>query len=209
MSVLKTIATTIFCFIAAAEKQPSEATQPKAARGTVAVAPLSAAEYADTEVSTNVCLVVTQELSAGDNRRFFDVSLSPMATPTNNVEIAFGVDTNEDGVLGCRERDFVLGWDCGAWFWRDRLAKVETRFGEGIAGGVARTLTWRVKVDGDHLPRSFAATEGRTTLVTGAATVAMFSPQWNMARVVARGGVVSNERISVKMSRNAMRVIIK
>ena len=55
----------------------------------------------------------------------------------------------------------------------------------------------------------FGATGGRATLATGAATATMFSPQWNMARVVARGGVVSNERISVKMSRNAMRVIIK
>ena len=199
MSVQKTIATTIFSCIAAAET----------ARGTVAVAPLPTAEYADTEVSTNVCLEVTQPLSESDNLRFFDVSLSLVATPTNNVEIAFGVDTDSDGVLGRRERDFVLGWDCGAWFWRDRRANVETRFGEGTAGGTERTLTWRVKVDGDHLPRSFVATEGRTTLVTGAATAAMFSPQWNMARVVARGGVVSNERISVKMSRNAMRVIIK
>ena len=177
--------------------------------GVVSGSSLPASEYADTEVSTNVCLVVTQELSAGDNRRFFDVSLSLVATPTNNVEIAFGVDADGDGVLGRRERDFVLGWDCGVWFWRDRRAKVETRFGEGIAGGAERTLMWRVKVDGDHLPRSFAATEGRATLATGAATAAMFSPQWNMARVVARGGVVSNERISVKMSRNAMRVIFK
>ena len=199
MSVQKTIATAIFCFIAAAET----------ARGTVAVAPLPAAEYADTEVSTNVCLDVTQVLSVGDNFRFFDVALELAATPTNNVEIAFGVDTYEDGMLGCRERDFVLGWDCGAWFWRDRRANVETRFGEGTSVGAERTLSWRVKVDGDHLPRSFVATEGRATLATGAATAAMFSPQWNMARVVARGGVVSNERISVKMSRNAMRVIFK
>ena len=197
--MLKTIATAIFCFIAAAE----------AAGGTVAVAPLPTAEYADTEVSTNVCLVVTQELSAGDNRRFFDISLSLMATPTNNVEIAFGVDIDEDGMLGCRERDFVLGWDRDGWFWRDRRANVETRFGEGIVGGAERTLSWRVKVDGDHLPRSFVATEGRTTLATGAATAAMFSPRWDIVRVVARGGVVPNERISVKMSRNAMRVIIK
>ena len=167
MSVQKTIATAIFCFIAAAET----------ARSTVAVAPLPAAEYADTEVLTNVCLVVTQELSAGDNRRCFDVSLSLVATPTNNVEIASGVDIDEDGVLGRRERDFVLGWDCGAWFWRDRRAKVETRFGEGIVGGAERTLSWRVKVDGDHLPRSFVATEGRVILATGAATAAMFSPQ--------------------------------
>ena len=89
------------------------------------------------------------------------------------------------------------------------MKAIMTRFGEESLSGVERTLAWRVKVDGDHLPRSFAATEGRATLATGAATATMFSPQWNMARVVARGGVVSNERISVKMSRNAMRVIIK
>ena len=112
MDMLKTIASAIFCFIAAAET----------ARGTVTVAPLPAAEYADTEVATNVCLEVTQPLSESDNLRFFDVSLSLVATPTNNVEIAFGVDADEDGILGCRERDFVLGWDCDAWFWRDRRA---------------------------------------------------------------------------------------
>ena len=170
---------------------------------------LPPSDFADTEASTNVCLDVTQVLSVGDNFRFFDVALELAATPTNNVEIAFGFDTDGDGVLGRCERDFVLGWDCGAWFWRDRRANVETRFGEGIVGGAERTLSWRVKVDGDHLPRNFVATEGRATLATGAATAAMFSPQWNMARVVARGGVESNERISVKMSRNAMRVIFK
>ena len=170
---------------------------------------LPAPEYADTEVSTNVCLEITELLAEGDNIRFFDVSLSLVATLTNNVEIAFGVDADEDGVLGCRERDFVLGWDCDGWFWRDRRANVGSRFGEGTEGGAERTLSWRVKVDGDHLPQSFSATDGRATLATGAATAAMFSPQWNMARVVARGGVESNERISVKMSRNAMRFIIK
>ena len=93
----------------------------------MAVAPLSAAEYADTEVATNVCLEVTQPLSESDNLRFFDISLSLVATPTNNVEIAFGVDTDGDGVLGRCERDFVLGWDCGAWFLRDRRAKTRSR----------------------------------------------------------------------------------
>ena len=165
MNVSKTLFFAIPCLVAAAS-----------VAATMNVAPLSAPEFADTEVSTNVCLVVTQELSAGDNRRFFDVSLSLVATLTNNVEIAFGVDIDEDGVLGCRERDFVLGWDCGVWFLRDRRANGETRFGEGTAVGTERTLTWRVKVDGAHLPRSFAATEGRATLATGAATVAMFSP---------------------------------
>ena len=198
MSVLKTLLSVIPCLIASALGAAS-----------LAVAPLPAPEYADTEVSTNVCLGAAVATAAGDGLGYFDVTLSLRATPTNNVEIAFGVDSDGDGVLGRCERDFVLGWDCGAWFWRDRRANVETRFGEGTSVGAERTLTWRVKVDGAHLPRSFAATEGRATLATGAATAAMFSPRWNMARVVARGGVVSNERISVKMSRNAMRIIIK
>ena len=142
MSVQKTIATATFCFIAAAEEQPSEATQPKAARGTVAVAPLSAAEYADTEVSTNVCLVVTQELSAGDNRRCFDVSLSLVATPTNNVEIAVGVDADGDGVLGCRERDFVLGWDCGAWFVRKGADGAQTEHPVIVPADGVSELSW-------------------------------------------------------------------
>ena len=89
------------------------------------------------------------------------------------------------------------------------MKAVMTRFGEESLSGVERTLAWRVKVSGDHLPRSVVVTEGRATLATGASTAAMFSPQWNMARIVARGGIESNEHISVKMSRNAMRVIIK
>ena len=176
---------------------------------TVTVAPLPASEYADTEVSTNVCLDVTQVLAEGDNYRFFDVTLSLVAIPTNNVEIAFGIDSNDDGVLGCRERDFVLGWDCNEWFWRDRRANVETRFDRSNDASSTRTLIWRVKLGGDHLARSYSATEGRTIVSTGAATGAMFSPQWNMARIVVRGGIEPNEQISVKMSQNAMRVIIR
>ena len=198
MSMVKTIAFAIFCFIAVVSNA-----------ATMAVAPLPASEYADTEVSTNICLDVTQVLAEGDNYRFFDVTLSLVATSTNNVEIAFGIDSNDDGVLGCRERDFVLGWDCDEWFWRDRRANVETRFDRSNDASSTRTLSWRVKLGGDHLARSYSATEGRTILATGAATGAMFSPQWNMARIVVRGGIEPNEQISVKMSQNAMRVIIR
>ena len=198
MGVVKTIAFAIFSFIAVVSNA-----------ATMTVAPLPASEYADTEVSTNVCIDVTQVLAEGDNYRFFDVTLSLVATPTNNVEIAFGIDSNDDGCLGCRERDFVLGWDCDEWFWRDRRANVETRFDGGNDASSTRTLTWRVKLGSDHLARSYSATEGRTIVSTGAATGAMFSPQWNMARIVVRGGIEPNEQISVKMSQNAMRVIIR
>ena len=83
------------------------------AASAVSVAPLPQSAYADTEVSTNIAFVVDRAMMT---RIEFTVALD--ATPTNNVEIAFGADADEDGVLAPRETRLVVGWDCGAWFVR-------------------------------------------------------------------------------------------
>jgi hypothetical protein len=70
-------------------------------------------EYADTETSTNMPFAIG---SSGAGR--FMLSLSCQATPSNNVEVSFGYDTNIDGVLDLGEVEFTVGWDCGAWFVR-------------------------------------------------------------------------------------------
>ena len=75
--------------------------------------PLPSPVYADTETVTNVPFTASLD-AAG----CFRLSLSCLATPTNNVEAAFGVDRNSDGVLAPEETDCVVGWDCGAWFVR-------------------------------------------------------------------------------------------
>ena len=67
---------------------------------------LPAVEKADAEVVTNVPLPA---LSRRAGR--FSFSLGCHATPTNNVEIAFGADADEDGVLAPRETRLVVGWD--------------------------------------------------------------------------------------------------
>ena len=64
----------------------------------------------DTETSTNMPFAIG---SSGAGR--FMLSLSCMATPSNNVEAAFGRDTNLDGVLDLGEITFTVGWDCGAF----------------------------------------------------------------------------------------------
>ena len=60
-------------------------------------------EKADAEVVTNVPLPA---LSRRAGR--FAFSLGCHATPTNNVEIAFGADADEDGVLAPRETRLVM-----------------------------------------------------------------------------------------------------
>ena len=60
-------------------------------------------EKADAEVVTNVPLPA---LSRRAGR--FAFSLGCRATPTNNVEIAFGFDADEDGILAPRETRLVM-----------------------------------------------------------------------------------------------------
>ena len=94
----------------------------------------------DTETVTNVPFTAWQQ-----HLRHFTIKLAFNATPSNNVEMAFGTDRItgtgvppvggsgvsplqsgdtgttgilpvEDGELSPDERDLVVGWDCGAWF---------------------------------------------------------------------------------------------
>ena len=78
-----------------------------------------------TEVETNV---VFSEGRTSDNKWLFSMELNPSVT--NCVEVVFGIDKDADGVLGVDEGTFCIGWDCGEWFWRDRLLNEECRISE-------------------------------------------------------------------------------
>ena len=72
---------------------------------------LGVSPYADTEISTNVQLAVWEK----DLKRF-EFNLAFLATPSNNVQVSFGVDEDGDGRLSAHEERIVMGWDCGEWF---------------------------------------------------------------------------------------------
>ena len=79
----------------------------------VEIAALPGAEFADTEVSTNVALSVG---TARNRRLVFSVELQ--ASPSNNVEVAVGCDADGDRHLSLAESALVVGYDCGEWFVR-------------------------------------------------------------------------------------------
>ena len=78
-----------------------------------------------TEVETNV---VFSEGRTSDNKWLFSMELNPSVT--NCVEVVFGIDKDADGVLEIDEGTFCIGWDCGEWFWRERLLNEEWRISE-------------------------------------------------------------------------------
>src|SRR5574344_1904062 len=134
--------------------------------------------FDDTEISTNIAF------SAGDAAvRTFSLSLALDASPSNTVQLAFGTDADSDGILSWQETDFLLGWRCGGWFFRDQVAGVES-FVAREAG--PRTLDWALTLGSDQVPRTLSAKEGSLDLGF-AASRGMFSPSWNRVRVTLRG----------------------
>lgn len=105
--------------------------------------------HIDTEISTNCILRIGDGVS-----RTFAFTLDFDATPSNNVQIAFGHDADTDGVLSIEETGMTIGWDCGTWFvngydHRNRSVQknVKRRVGGYWANAETHTFVW----DGNNI----------------------------------------------------------
>ena len=88
------------------------------------------------EVETNVFFDAGV---ATDNK--WTLTIERDAATSNSVEVVFGCDANEDGVLGIEEGELSIGWDCGEWFWRDRRANAACRV--AVSGS---RMDWRLRL---------------------------------------------------------------
>ena len=147
---------------------------PLAVSAGISVGPLPAPDYADTEVSTNFALSVGEGQSRGI---VFTVELQ--ATPSNNVEVAIGVDANEDGRLSVDESELCVGYDCGTWFVRSASDDAITTTDAADSGVFRRTYRVRAK---------------------------RVNPLWNLVKVTRRGVDVSAESVSVESVEHGFRV---
>ena len=178
--------------------------------GRVAVpAALPPAVHADTEVSTNVPFTAVLD-AAG--RFAFD--LSCRATPSNNVEVAFGTDANGNGVLEPEETDRVVGWDCGSWFTRKgadgacQMENGEWKIENGVEPEV-RTLSWRVRVRTDGTPFRLEATADGSPAFADLPLESTYSPSWNLLRLTGRGLDASLEAFTVSVTPDGTTFIMR
>ena len=144
------------------------------------------------EVETNV---VVSTGAATDNK--WTLTIERDAVASNSVEVVFGCDANEDGILGIEEGELSIGWDCGEWFWRDRRANAACRV-EGTAQRLDMTL---------YLNRYRAAKSLESSVFPPVVSSKCFNPDWNLARVVSRGA--ETVRVESKVSINALKLRIR
>ena len=175
----------------------------------VVPAALPPAVHADTETVTNVPFATALD-AAG--RLSFD--LVCRATPSNNVEVAFGTDANGNGVLEPEETDRVVGWDCGSWFTRtgaDGACQMENGEWKMENGGgpELRILSWRVGVVADGTPSRFEATADGSPAFADLPLESTYSPSWNLLRLTGRGLDASLEAFTVSVTPDGTTFIMR
>ena len=144
------------------------------------------------EVETNV---VFSTGAAADNK--WTLTIEHDAAVSNSVEVVFGRDANEDGVLGVEEGELCVGWDCGEWFWRDRRANTTCR-----VVGTTQRLGMVLYLARDREAKSLAS-----SVFPAVVSPTCFNPDWNLARVVSRGA--EPVRVDSKVSIDALKLRIR
>ena len=172
---------------------------------TVISGSLPQCEFADTETATNHPF---STLRPGSQILSFQISL--LASPSNNVEIAIGLDSDEDGELSIDETAMVIGWDCGEWIMRSGefegfLSAVPA------TGNVNKTLVWELHVV-DGFTRFLKAMENGHAInfgMEGPIPTWAFSDSWNLAKLVARGAEASGESFVAKFTANGTSIRLR
>ena len=153
-------------------------------------------EYIDTETTTNVPFMAWQE-HVGK----FKFSLTCRTTATNNVQFAFGRDSDDDGTLALEESDLVVGWDCGKWFVQGGYdaERIETAVGTGDG----QTLAWTVRLS------PVTATVDGTSVFGGVDAGMFYRKNWNMFRLTGRGLANSAESPVVQILPDSLTILMR
>ena len=129
-------------------------------------------------------------------------------TASNNVEIVFGTDSNENGILEPEEFGLAVGWDCGNWFARIGADGEELKE-SGISASPAKTLSWQLNTGVGGATREFIATAEGRNLFAGLPKADAYNPLWNLIRVTGRGFGASLERFSIFAMHEGLNIIMR
>ena len=112
------------------------------------------------------------------------------------------------------ETGLTLGWDCGEWFIFSNA--LTNRFTAVPAdSGIRKEISLQMTLNGDGQPLTLALAAGNTSLVFSDLTLLpvppawVYSKDWNLLKVTARGVDAQNEQITVKLSNDAVILLLR
>ena len=168
---------------------------------------LPSVDCVDTEVATNFPISFCEKgLSE------FSYMLSFYATASNNVEISFGVDANNDGQLSDCETELVSGWDCSEWFILNNKTDFRYSHIQTLADGL-RTFTCTLQTFSDGRIKNASFLDNGVEIFHSLKPefpAWVYSSKWNMLRLVARGSDIrGDETFHIKVSHQGLVIYFK
>ena len=179
---------------------------------TLDVPRLSSPVFADREVSGDAAITA----NAAENLRRFRLEISFDATPSNNVQIAFGRDSEPlDGALAAEETAFIVGWDSGEWFLRPTGLK--ERFVHAPANGQTpgrRMLRAAIRVNTQGTPTAVEFSDDAGAFAFDGLPPAppplwLTPDNWNLLRVTVRGAAIAEEDVRVRFLPDGAPIILR
>jgi len=177
---------------------------------TLDVARLPGPVFADGEVSADAALPAGRT----NDLRTFRLEMTFEATPSNNVEAAFGRDClPADGLLAAGETDFIIGWDCGEWFLRPRGLRERYAFSPAAPNGT-RTLTAIIRVSAQGVPQPPVFRDGGADFAFPGLSLTPFPDWlkpglWTHLRVTARGADAPGESVKAVFAPGGASIFIR
>ena len=158
----------------------------------------------DTEFETNLVADVWDDFD-----RIMCVRLEFAASPSNNVQAAFGVDENHDGVLSIEESEFTVGWDCGVWF----VSGYGVEFIESAAVQTgSKSFSWSARLDEEGRLCELIAKDGNASVFAGFEDNIpewICRRNWDTMRLTARGTFDPDAVLYIGNKPNPLRVILR
>ena len=164
-------------------------------------------QHLDTEVITNMPITICSK-GIGE----FSYSLSFFATASNNIEIAFGVDANNDGCLSDIETDLISGWECGEWFILNNKTDFRYSVNQSLVDRQHEFIC-KIKTFSNGTIKSVDYYDNKEEIFSSLKSnipVWLFSPKWNIIRLVARGdNIRANEEFFIKVLHQGLFIYFK
>lgn len=145
--------------------------------------------------------------------RFFKAEITFTSTASNNVQMAFGSDVDNDGKLPAEETAATVGWDRGVWFILsgDLLQKF-TCIPQDASTGTNRTLRMSVRLSSDGTPIGLSFKDGNGNALAFAGLEGIpswISPiLWDTAALTARGWDARDEQATFSFVLDGTHIIL-
>ena len=158
-------------------------------------------EHSDCEVSTNVVLATSPDMSE------MEFTLSLFSTPSNVVEVAFGTDADLDGDISRKETELVVGSECGVWQIVDSNDGNKYIYAESLGDNEFKWKTWMPKnLDSKRIN---VWLNGQPIFAQHPSDMFVFKRSWTHFKIISRGKGHCFRSLNVNQSNGRFYIIVR